>query len=125
MRHLRVNLPAVSVIRFLGMICLCAALLFSYVSPAYSSPNKGDSDYPTATYSKPTKGEDQLLKVEKKTWDFLDQDKTFSPEEIQERANEGINEVQGAADASKMKNPANSKTATTVEEQINQTLDKL
>jgi hypothetical protein len=125
MRHIRFNMPRFGVVKFLGMICICTLLLFSSISPAYSSPNKADSDYPTPTYSHPRKGEDQLLNVEKKTWDFLDKDKTFSPDKMQKEANEGINEVQGAADINKMKRPSNSQSATTVEEQVSNTLSKI
>jgi hypothetical protein len=46
-------------------------------------------------------------------------------EETQQRANEGLNSVQGAADIEKMKRPENSQQAKTVEDQVKNALGKL
>ena len=48
----------------------------------------------------------------------------LSPEKAVPNATQGINEVQGAADAEKMKRPSNSQQAVSAEEQIKKTLEK-
>jgi hypothetical protein len=119
----RISLPTLGAVRLAIVICASVLLFFSSAVPAYSSPIK---DTPgTSNNSDLRKGEDQLVDIEKKTWDFLRPENTFSPDKIRAEANKGLNEVQGAADIDKMKRPSNSQDATTIEQQVEHNLAKL
>jgi hypothetical protein len=105
----------------------CAFILFSNVTPAYSLPNPFASDKSTQP-SNSTKGEDQLLGIEEGAQKTAirqgDQD-LLSGEKVIQKSNEGrLNEVQGAADINKMKNPGNTK-AESVEEIIGERLEEV
>jgi hypothetical protein len=105
----------------------CALILFSNVTPAYSLPNPFASDKSTQP-SNSTKGEDQLLGIEEGAQKTAirqgDQD-LLSGKKVTQKSNEGrINEVQGAADIDKMKNPGNTK-AESVEEIIGERLEEV
>jgi hypothetical protein len=105
----------------------CALILFSNVTPAYSLPNPFASDKSTQA-SDATKGEDQLLGIEEGAQKSAirqgDQD-LLSAETVIQRSNEGrINEVQGAADIDKMKNPGNTQVQS-VEEIIGERLEEV
>lgn len=123
MKSIRFNLSAL--LRSLGLAVAglaCAFMLFANVAPAYSLPNFFGSDKSTET-ANPTKGEDQLLGIEEgaqKT--AIRQQDLLSGDEVIEKSNEGINEVQGAADADKMKRPSNSK-GETIEEILKDKLE--
>jgi hypothetical protein len=117
MKSIRFNLSALGrSVRLFVAGCVCALMLFSNALPAYSLPNPfaSDKSEKTEAPSSPTKGEDQLLgieagaqKVVNRTQDLL------SGEEVIKKSNEGrINEVQGAADADKMKRPSNAQGET-------------
>lgn len=124
MKSIRFNLSAL--LRSLGLVVAgfaCAFMLLSNVAPAYSLPNFFGSDKATDS-SSPTKGEDQLLGIEEgaqKT--AIRQQDLLSGEEVIEKSNEGINEVQGAADADKMKRPSNSQ-GETIEDILQDKLEK-
>ncbi|AFZ21432.1 hypothetical protein [Allocoleopsis franciscana] len=105
----------------------CALILFSNVTPAYSLPNPFAQDKPTQA-ADPTSGEDQLLGIEEGAQKTAirqgDQD-LLSGEKVTQKSNEGgINEVQGAADIDKMKNPGNTR-AESVEEIIGERLEEV
>jgi hypothetical protein len=105
----------------------CAFVLFSNVTPAYSLPNPFAQDKPAPT-SDVTKGEDQLLGIEEGAQKTAirqgDQD-LLSGEKVTQKSNEGrLNEVQGAADIDKMKNPGNTKVES-VEEIIGERLEEV
>jgi hypothetical protein len=105
----------------------CAFVLFSNVTPAYSLPNPFAPDKPAQT-SDSTKGEDQLLGIEEGAQKTAirqgDQD-LLSGDKVIQKSNEGrLNEVQGAADIDKMKNPGNTK-AESVEEIIGERLEEV
>lgn len=105
----------------------CAFVLFSNVTPAYSLPNPFATDKP-AQASDATKGEDQLLGIEEGAQKTAirqgDQD-LLSGAKVTQKSNEGrLNEVQGAADIDKMKNPGNTK-AESVEEIIGERLEEV
>lgn len=116
MKSIRFNLSALGrSLRLFVAGCVCALMLFSNALPAYSLPNPfaSDKSEKTEAPSSPTKGEDNLLgieaggqKVVNRTQDLL------SGEEVTKKSNEGINEVQGAADADKMKRPSNAQGET-------------
>lgn len=103
-------------LRILVIAFTCAVLLFTNVVPALAAG--------TTTPSKPTEGETQLKKIydesEKSLNSGLD-----SIEEVTERAQRGINEVQGGADLDKMSTPENSQEATTFKDQVKKALDKV
>lgn len=100
-------------VRIVVAACACALILFSNATPAYSFPNPFAPDQ-SAPSNDATKGEDQLLGIEEGAQKTAirqgDQD-LLSAKKVIEKSNEGrLNEVQGAADIEKMKNPGNSQT---------------
>lgn len=116
MKSIRFNLSALwRSLRLFVASLACAFMLFSNALPAYSLPNPfatGKSDKP-AQASDPTKGEDKLLGIEEAAQKTAirqgDQD-LLSGKNVKDKSSEGsLNEVQGAADLDKMKNPANAK----------------
>lgn len=103
-------LGALRPVRILLTICFCAFMMFSYAFPAYS-----------ATTS-PTKGEDQLKTIERKSQEEV-MTAPKSMEETIEKAQGGINEIQGGADAEKMYTPENAQDAPSVKETIGEALE--
>ena len=104
-----------SPVRFLVVAFTCALLLFSSAFPAFAIDSY---------QSDPTEATTQLLDIQAKT----DQAAKEPPEGLkktQKEANEGLNEVQGAADIDKQKRPENSQAATSVEENIKSVLEKV
>jgi hypothetical protein len=94
-----------------------ALVIFTNVSPAFAIESY---------QSNPREGETQLLETQKLT----DEVSRYAPgnpnlEQTQERANKGLNEIQGDADAEKMKSPENSQQAVSVEDEINSLLGKV
>jgi hypothetical protein len=90
-------------------------MLFSNALPAYSLPNPfaPDKSEKTEAPSSPTKGEDKLLGIEAGGQKVVNRSQDLlSGEEVTKKSNEGINEVQGAADADKMKRPSNAQGET-------------
>jgi hypothetical protein len=120
MKSIRFNLSTVwHSVRLVVAGFACALMLFSNALPAYSLPNipnpfaSDKSEQPSSPTS-PTKGEDQLLGIEEGAQkSVIRQQDLLSGEEVIKRSNEGrLNEVQGAADIDKMKNPSNSGSET-------------
>jgi hypothetical protein len=109
MRSINLILSALRPIRFLVAVCVCALLVFSYAFPAFSDPVN-----PTASRTAPQQGEAQLRNIEKGAQEAV-LAKPYSLEETQARAQQGTNEIQGAADLDKMKRPENAQ-ADSVEE---------
>ncbi len=100
----------------MGAIALCCAfILFSQALPVMAIGS---------TPSSPTQGEAQLDAVQKRSEDAL-KDPPLSLKQVQDKANEGINEIQGDADYQKMNRPGNSRQATSVEEQVENVLHKI
>jgi hypothetical protein len=90
-------------------------MLFSNALPAYSLPNPfaADKANKTEVPSNPTKGEDKLLGIEEGAQKTVNRDlDLLSGEKVTEKSNEGINEVQGAADADQMKRSSNAQGET-------------
>ncbi|MFN6516646.1 MAG: hypothetical protein RMY29_019370 [Nostoc sp. CreGUA01] len=102
-------------VRFLVVAFTCALLLLSSAFPAFAIDSY---------QSKPTEGETQLLDIQRET-DKAARKPPIGLEETQRKSNEGLNEVQGAADIDKQKRPENSQSATTVEENVKNLLDKV
>ncbi|MEC4983754.1 MAG: low temperature-induced protein [Oscillatoria sp. PMC 1068.18] len=97
-------------LRILLVVCACAFLFFSQAIPAYAGSN-------------PAKGEETLNAIQKESEAVLKQGEP-SPDraEAQKKAAEGLNEVQGAANAEKMYNPSNS-GAETIESELGDALN--
>ncbi|MEG3934676.1 MULTISPECIES: low temperature-induced protein [unclassified Microcoleus] len=111
MSFISFNLPAKRLVRTLIAVCFCALMFVSNAFPAF------------AITSSPTKGEDQLLGIEKESQEVVLK-KPMSLEETQEKASKGPNEVQGDADIEKMKNPSNTQ-ATSFEQQVKKAVSKV
>lgn len=113
MNSIRFNLSALwRSVRLFVAACACAVVLFSNALPAYSFPNPfAPSD--AAQTSSPTEGEDQLLDIEESAQKTVNRSQDLlSGDEVKRKSNEGLNEVQGAADIDKMKRPSNSQGET-------------
>ncbi|MFH7030653.1 MAG: hypothetical protein ACHBN1_36205 [Heteroscytonema crispum UTEX LB 1556] len=102
-------------VRFLIVALTCALLLFSNVVPAFAiGSNRSDT----------TEATDQLLDIQKKT-DEIGRSAPPGLEKVQTESNKGLNEVQGDADIDKMNRPENSQDAVTVEDEVNNFLQKV
>lgn len=102
-------------VRLLAAACLCALVLVSYALPAYSAT------------SSTTSGETNLLDIEGKSQEAISGKKPsdFDIKKQQDETHPGLNEIQGTADADKMKRPENTSSGTkSVEEIIGKTLKK-
>jgi hypothetical protein len=116
MQSIRFHMSAVwRSVRLVVAGLACAFMLFSNALPAYSLPNPFANDTAEQATS-PTKGEDKLLGIEEgaqKTVIRQGEQDLLSGKNVTENSQEGmINEVQGAADIDKMKNPSNSRGET-------------
>jgi hypothetical protein len=118
MRSIRFFLSALRPVRFLVAASICALLLLP-AFPAYSAPAN-----PTGTKAAPTQAENNLLGIEREAQEAVIE-KPYSGEKTQAKANEGLNEIQGAADIDKMYNPENSQNATTVEQAAKDAIEGL
>ncbi|MEH1837452.1 MAG: hypothetical protein V7L20_01495 [Nostoc sp.] len=104
-----------SPVRFLVVAFTCALLLLSSAFPAFAIDSY---------QSDPTEATTQLLDIQAKT-DEAAKEPPEGLKKTQKEANEGLNEVQGAADIDKQKRPENSQAATSVEENIKNALEKV
>ncbi|MEH2175094.1 hypothetical protein [Nostoc sp.] len=102
-------------VRFLVVAFTCALVLFSNAFPAFAIDSY---------QSNPTEGTTQLLDIQRKT-DEAAKEPPEGLKETQKETNEGLNEVQGAADIDKQKRPENSQGATSVEEKAKNFLEKV
>ena len=124
MNFIRVNLSALlRPVRFLLIACVCTLILLTNTLPAYSLPNILAPNNPKVT-SDPTEAETNLLDIEKEAQDLVSRGQPAVPgqKETIDKTNPGLNEVQGTADADKMKRPGNSES-TSVEEMIGNMLE--
>ena len=117
MRFIRLNLSALRPMRFVVAVCISALVIFSNTFPALSAPVN-----PKASPSNPSQGQEELLNIEKEAQKAVIED-PYSRKETQTKANEGLNEIQGTADASKMKRPENAQ-ADSVEDKLKNVLEK-
>jgi hypothetical protein len=74
--------------------------------------------------SEPTEATTQLLETQRKT-DEAAKKPPIGLRETQEKTNRGLNEVQGDADIDKMKRPENTQDATSVEQEVENFLEKI
>lgn len=116
---IRFNLPALHPVRFLIAVCVCAFLVFSYAVPAYSDPVNISGGK-----SAPQQGETQLKGIEKEAQEAV-LDDPYSRKQTADKANSGLNEIQGSADIDKMNRPENSQQAITVEDKSKNFLEGL
>jgi len=112
MKSIRIQLRTLGLARLLVAVCACTFLLFSSAFPAFAA--KTDSPTPG--------GEANLLGIEEKAGE-LARETPLSLKRTQQEANQGLNEVQGAADADKMSNPSNSGTSPSVEGNVQNKLE--
>lgn len=107
MPSISLKLPTLRPLRFLLAVCVSALLFFSSAFPAY------------AATSSLTKGEDQMLKIEKKSLEAIGNDPYTMKDEVDE-TNPGLNGVQGTADKDQMISPEDAKAsgATSFSEQV-------
>ena len=118
MRSVRFNLSALRPVRILFAICVSALLVFSQALPAFSAPVN-----PTGSSTAPQQGEAQLRGIEREAQKAAI-DKPYSRKETQSKAQEGLNEIQGAADINKMSRPENAE-ATSVEDKLKNALESV
>lgn len=102
-------------VHFLVAAIACVGLIFSSAYPAFAAGQ--------GTPTSPTQGETQLPKIIDRSEDAA---KTGidSMKEVAKRSEQGLNEVQGAADYDKMQRPENSQEATSFIDQVKETLEK-
>lgn len=110
-----IGLSVLRPVRFIIVAFTCALLIFSYAFPAAAISTQKSS---------PEKATDQLLETQKET-DELTAKPPIGLKETTERANQGLNEVQGAADLDKFNTPENSQQATSAEDQVENFLEKI
>lgn len=103
-------------LRFLVIALVCTLLMFSNAMPVLAAG--------TTSPSKPSEGEVQLKKIYDESENSLNSG-LDSMKEVSERAQKGVNEVQGGADLDKMSTPENSQDATTFKDQVKKALDKV
>jgi cytoskeletal protein RodZ len=102
-------------VRALIFTAICAIFIFANAVPAFAIESY---------QSQPKEATTQLLETQRLT-DEVSRSAPPSLEETQERANKGINEIQGDADADKMKRPENSRTAVSVKDEVQNALEKV
>lgn len=103
----------------LAVIFTCTLLLFTNVVPAFAATANT-----TQAKSDPTKGSERLYDVQKKSEEAL-RHPPLDMKSVQDESNQGLNEVQGAADIEDMNRPSNSQKATSIEEKAEQILEKV
>lgn len=98
------------------MIALtCAVMLSSISLPAFA--------FGMNTSSSPTEGTAKLNQAQQESEDVI-KGQPRGMNAVQEKAQRGLNGVQGAADTGKMKSPGDSEGATTVRGEIKDVLDQ-
>lgn len=101
-------------LRTVFVVFTCAVLIMSNAFPAAAI---------SSSRSNPSQGEAPLDNIFEKS-EEVTKAPPLSMEETQKRANEGINEIQGAADREQMYRPENS-NATTGKDQLQNVLEKV
>lgn len=102
-------------VRFVIVAITCTFLFLSTAFPAFAI-----SSY----QSDPTEATTQLLETQRRT-DEVAKSAPPTLKEVQEKSNKGLNEVQGDADINKMKRPENSQSSTSVEQEVENFLEKV
>ncbi|MDZ8228220.1 MULTISPECIES: hypothetical protein [unclassified Nostoc] len=112
---MKIIASVLSPVRFLVVAFTCALLLLSSAFPAFAIDSY---------QSEPEEATTQLLDIQAKT-DEAAKAPPIGLRKTQKETNEGLNEVQGAADINQQKRPDNSQAATSVEENIKNALEKV
>ncbi|QIZ73234.1 hypothetical protein [Oxynema aestuarii] len=99
------NFAIVRPIRFLLAIAIAGLLILSSAFPAF------------AAKSQPTEGEANLNEIRQRS-EQVAKDSPMSLKETQKKAQEGINEVQGAASKNKMISPEDTQEDNSVEQKV-------
>lgn len=115
MKNIGFDLSMLRPVRFIIVAFTCALLIFSNAFPAAAIGSKT---------SNPKDATTQLLGTQKAT-DKISAEPPPGLKETQKKANEGINEIQGAADIEKFSRPENSQEATSVEDEVKNLLNKV
>ncbi|XGV96746.1 MAG: hypothetical protein ACAF41_28985 [Leptolyngbya sp. BL-A-14] len=104
-------------LRHLVMLCLCAVLLFSYVTPAFAAPMRNE---PNAAANKAAK------EYEQESRDAIATDHPPTLSETQRKTQGGgLNEVQGKAGIDEMSRPSNAGGTPSVEKDVKNVLEKV
>ncbi|MBW4663737.1 MAG: low temperature-induced protein [Chroococcus sp. CMT-3BRIN-NPC107] len=117
--RIRFNMSALRPVRFLIAACVCALLLLSNAIPVSADPVN-----PTSSTSSPQQGEANLQSIEKEAQKAVLKD-PYSQKETKDKANQGLNEIQGAADIDQMSRPENSQDAISVEDKSKNFLEAI
>ncbi|PSB23598.1 hypothetical protein [Stenomitos frigidus] len=110
-------LTALRPLRYFLTLCLCAVLLFSYVTPVFAAPIKNE---PNAAANQAAKEYEQ----ESRNAIATDHPPNLSETQAKTRGG-GLNEVQGKAGLKEMKRPSNSGSIPSVEKDIKNVLEKV
>lgn len=94
---------------------VCAVLLFTNAYPAMAIGS---------TPSQYSEGETQLDEILEESQDAIRPENALNSDKVIEKANKGLNEVQGDADVQQMNRPENSRQATSAAEQVQRALGK-
>ena len=106
---------AVRLIKGIAIALVCAVILFSQSYPALAIGS---------TASRPSEGEPRLNKILDESEDAIRPENALDSEKIIDRANRGLNEVQGTADIQQMNRPDNSRQAKSAAEEVKEALGK-
>jgi len=109
-------LAMVRPVRFLVVAFTCALLLLTNAFPALAIGT---------TKSDPTEATQQLNQIQRKADELSTQEPPGLDVYQKNTSGGGLNEIQGTADIDKMNRPENSQNATTVEDKVNDFLDKV
>lgn len=102
-------------VRGLMIALVCALFLLTNAYPALAIGSN---------QSRPSEGEPRLNEILEKSEDAIRPENALSGETMAERANEGVNEVQGGGDLDQMNRPDNSRQATSAAEEVQRALSK-
>jgi hypothetical protein len=108
--------PSKNLARFFVGALMCLMLFVSNAVPAFAAGSSPQSS--------PTKGEAKLDKTLEKSQEVL-KSPPLSLDDVQARSNKGLNEVQEDADVNQMKRPESTQRSTTVQEKIENALEKV
>ncbi len=117
--RIRFNMSALRPVRFLLAACVCALLLLSNAFPAFADPVN-----PTSNKSSLQQGEANLQSIEKEAQKAVLKD-PYSQKETKDKANQGLNEIQGSADFDQMSRSDNSQDAISVEDKSKNFLEAI
>jgi len=106
---------AVRLLKGIAIALICAVVLFSQSYPALAIGSN-----PT----RPSEGEPRLNKILDESEDAIRPENALDSEKIIDRANKGLNEVQGTADIQQMNRPDNSRQAKSAAEEVKEALSK-